>query len=316
MAETVNRKRRYDSPRRREQAAATRRSILDAAQRQFERRGYAAATMAAIASEAGVALKTVYVAFETKSGLLRALWHLLLRGDEDRRPGRRAAVVPRGARRARPREALRLTAYHSRRVKQRIGGMLEVIRNAASAIRTSRRCGTGSRPTSTTTSARSSPASTGAGPCARPRRHSRGRYPLDAQPSGRLAAARRATWLDGRASGRSGSPTRPARSSWEPIGGYASGGRAGAGDPRACGILAAQFGAWRSLVARTVRVGEVPGSNPGAPICVAARSGRGFRRFPGRSEVALWSRSARPFNDALDQERVYDRSSRPAEVSS
>ena len=26
------------------------------------------------------------------------------------------------------------------------------------------------------------------------------------------------------------------------------------------------FGAWRSLVARTVRVGEVPGSNPGAPI--------------------------------------------------
>jgi hypothetical protein len=25
-------------------------------------------------------------------------------------------------------------------------------------------------------------------------------------------------------------------------------------------------GAWRSLVARTVRVGEVPGSNPGAPI--------------------------------------------------
>ena len=28
----------------------------------------------------------------------------------------------------------------------------------------------------------------------------------------------------------------------------------------------ASFGAWRSLVARTVRVGEVPGSNPGAPI--------------------------------------------------
>ena len=38
--------------------------------------------MAAIAAEAGVALKTVYLAFETKSGLLRALWHLRLRGDE------------------------------------------------------------------------------------------------------------------------------------------------------------------------------------------------------------------------------------------
>ena len=32
-----------------------------------------------------------------------------------------------------------------------------------------------------------------------------------------------------------------------------------------CGILD-RIGAWRSLVARTVRVGEVPGSNPGAPI--------------------------------------------------
>src|ERR671933_2654168 len=74
--------RRYDATRRREQAAATRRRVLDAAQVLFERDGYAATTMAAIAAEAGVALKTVYVAFETKSGLLRALWHLRLRGDE------------------------------------------------------------------------------------------------------------------------------------------------------------------------------------------------------------------------------------------
>ena len=29
-----------------------------------------------------------------------------------------------------------------------------------------------------------------------------------------------------------------------------------------------RLGAWRSLVARTVRVGEVPGSNPGAPIAM------------------------------------------------
>ena len=78
--------RRYESPRRREQAAATRRAILDAAQSLFEHDGYTATTMAAIAAEAGVALKTVYVAFETKSGVLRALWHLRLRGDEDAAP--------------------------------------------------------------------------------------------------------------------------------------------------------------------------------------------------------------------------------------
>src|SRR6266849_1653652 len=82
MAERVK-ARRYDSPRRREQAAATRREILAAAQRLFEQQGYAATAMAAIAAEAGVALKTVYVAFETKAGVLRALWHLLLRGDEE-----------------------------------------------------------------------------------------------------------------------------------------------------------------------------------------------------------------------------------------
>src|SRR3954451_19017838 len=86
MTERVKAKRRYDSPRRREQAAATRQEILQAAQRLFEEQGYSATTMAAIAAEAGVALKTVYVAFETKSGLLRALWHLLLRGDEDEAP--------------------------------------------------------------------------------------------------------------------------------------------------------------------------------------------------------------------------------------
>ena len=84
MSESV--KRRYDSPRRREQAAETRRQILEASQRLFERDGYAATSVAAIAAEAGVALKTVYVAFGTKGGVLRALWNLLLRGDDENAP--------------------------------------------------------------------------------------------------------------------------------------------------------------------------------------------------------------------------------------
>ena len=63
MAERVNPKRRYESPHRRQQAAATRLHILQAAQRLFEQQGYVATTMAAIAAEAGVALKTVYLAF-------------------------------------------------------------------------------------------------------------------------------------------------------------------------------------------------------------------------------------------------------------
>jgi len=125
--------RRYDSPRRRAQAAATRREILEAAQRLFEREGYAATTMSAIAGEAGVALKTVYVAFETKSGVLRALWNRLLRGDRDDVPVAQQQWYREVLDERDPERQLRLNASNSRRVKTRIGAVLEVIRSAAPA---------------------------------------------------------------------------------------------------------------------------------------------------------------------------------------
>jgi AcrR family transcriptional regulator len=130
MAEHVK-TRPYNSPRRRAQAAATRREILDAAQRLFEQRGYAATSVAAIAAEADVALKTVYVTFETKSGVLRALWNLLLRGDQGdtpvaEQPWYLEVIEERDAERQ-----LRLNARNSRLVKLRVGALLEVIRNAA-----------------------------------------------------------------------------------------------------------------------------------------------------------------------------------------
>src|SRR3954469_14368891 len=131
MAETVNPRRRYESPRRREQAAATRRQILEAAEKLFAEQGYAATTMAAVAAEAGVALKTVYLAFETKSGLLRALWHLLLRGDrEEVRVGDQAwfrEVLDEPD----PERRLRLNARNSRVVKTRAGALMETLRAGA-----------------------------------------------------------------------------------------------------------------------------------------------------------------------------------------
>jgi AcrR family transcriptional regulator len=123
--------RRYESPRRREQAAATRAEILGAAQRLFEGQGYAATTMAAIAAEAGVALKTVYVAFETKSGVLRALWNLLLRGDTAAAPVAERDWYREVLEESDPERQLRLNAHNSRVVKLRIGALLEVIRSAA-----------------------------------------------------------------------------------------------------------------------------------------------------------------------------------------
>src|SRR5947207_15171817 len=75
-------RRAYNSPRRQQQAAATRRTILEAAERLFLQDGYPATTMDAIAAEAGVSLKTAYLPFSTKSGLLRALWDLRLKRDD------------------------------------------------------------------------------------------------------------------------------------------------------------------------------------------------------------------------------------------
>jgi AcrR family transcriptional regulator len=130
MAEAVK-TRRYDSARRRAQAEATRRDILHAAQRLFEEHGYAATTMAAIAAESHVALKTVYVAFETKSGVLRALWNLRLRGDDDALPVAQQDWYQEVVAEPDPRRQLRMNARNSRAVKERIGPLLEVIGSAA-----------------------------------------------------------------------------------------------------------------------------------------------------------------------------------------
>lgn len=121
----------YSSPRRQEQAAATRSAILVSARRRFEADGYGTTTIEAIAADVGVSSKTVYLAFATKAGLLRAVWDLALKGDEqpagiaERDWYRTVLDEPDGARK------LRLLARHSVVVKQRIAGVLRVIRYAA-----------------------------------------------------------------------------------------------------------------------------------------------------------------------------------------
>lgn len=76
----VKSKRRYDSSGRLEQARRNRDAILRAAERQLKERGYAGATLAAIAAEAGVSVETVYKAFGGKAGLVRALYERGLAG--------------------------------------------------------------------------------------------------------------------------------------------------------------------------------------------------------------------------------------------
>ena len=90
--------RRYATPKRDQRAAATRKAILAAAETLFLRDGYAPTSMKAIAKEAGVSEKTMYLAFGTKATLLRQVIQLAAQGDDapvppSERPEWRAVVA-------------------------------------------------------------------------------------------------------------------------------------------------------------------------------------------------------------------------------
>jgi AcrR family transcriptional regulator len=124
-------RRPYNSPRRQQQAAATRRTVLEAAERLFLQDGYPATTMDAIAAEAGVSLKTAYLPFSTKSGLLRALWDLRLKRDDTDAPVVQHEWFREVLDEPDPVRKLQLNARNSAAAKTRIGALFRVIRGAA-----------------------------------------------------------------------------------------------------------------------------------------------------------------------------------------
>jgi AcrR family transcriptional regulator len=74
-------KRRYDSAWRQAQARQTREALLDAARHRFLAEGFAATTVAVIASDVGVSVDTIYKAFGGKPGLVRAICADALAGE-------------------------------------------------------------------------------------------------------------------------------------------------------------------------------------------------------------------------------------------
>ena len=76
-------KRVYRSPLRAEQARRTRAAVLDAAERCFAERGYAAATMKDVAAQAGVAVQTVFSQGSKASLLLACVDRAVVGDDED-----------------------------------------------------------------------------------------------------------------------------------------------------------------------------------------------------------------------------------------
>jgi AcrR family transcriptional regulator len=78
--------RAYDATKRRaraeEERRQTRRRVLAAAQRLFVEQGFRGTTMADIASEAGVAMQSVYKAGRSKADLLQRVVELVVAGDD------------------------------------------------------------------------------------------------------------------------------------------------------------------------------------------------------------------------------------------
>lgn len=94
VTEDVKR-RRYDSALRSEQAARTRRAVLQAARELVVAQGYAKTSVAAIAARAGVAVDTVYASAGRKPAIMTQLVETALSGTDDVVPGPEREYVAR-----------------------------------------------------------------------------------------------------------------------------------------------------------------------------------------------------------------------------
>src|SRR5690348_10991441 len=75
-------KRAYDASGRRAQARARRRAVVLAAGELFERDGFRATTIAAIAAHAGVSAESIYKGFGSKAALAKAVFDVAIAGDD------------------------------------------------------------------------------------------------------------------------------------------------------------------------------------------------------------------------------------------
>ncbi|MBU2669120.1 TetR/AcrR family transcriptional regulator [Actinoplanes bogorensis] len=86
--------RTYDNVARREQASRRRTAILDACRELLVSSGYAGLTIKAVAAAAEVSPETIYKAFGTKRGLVKAMYDVTLAGDDAPEPlARRPEVL-------------------------------------------------------------------------------------------------------------------------------------------------------------------------------------------------------------------------------
>jgi AcrR family transcriptional regulator len=119
-------RRHYDAPRRRQQAEATRRAIVQAARKLFAQQGYQATTLQAIAQEAEVAVPTLYAVFGSKAAILSALV-TSAGADEEIRARARAALAE-----SDPKRQLRQAAHVIRSILERDADIMDLLWQAGS----------------------------------------------------------------------------------------------------------------------------------------------------------------------------------------
>jgi AcrR family transcriptional regulator len=112
-----------------EQAAQTRRRILDAAGRVFEGQGYAGARIEDIAARAGVAVPTVYKIFTNKATLLVGALNQAMAGDGDTAIEQQSWFTEQ-LDEPDPVRQLQLIARNARRLYERAGQLLSALRSA------------------------------------------------------------------------------------------------------------------------------------------------------------------------------------------
>jgi AcrR family transcriptional regulator len=133
MAEDVKPRRHYDSTGRREQARRSRWTVLETARRMFLEGGYAATTVGAIATQAGVSVETVYKAFGNKPGLLKAVFDVAVVGDDEPVPMLERDLVRRIENEPDPRQKLLMYGAHLTQSAPRSVPVQLLIRAAAAS---------------------------------------------------------------------------------------------------------------------------------------------------------------------------------------
>lgn len=124
-------KRGYHSPRRAEQAAATRRAVLEAARDLFVSNGYAATTVSDIAKAARVSLDTVYATVGRKPALLRELVETAISGVSQAVPAEHRDYVAQIGAAASARDKIDIYAQAITKIQERMAPVFLALRDAA-----------------------------------------------------------------------------------------------------------------------------------------------------------------------------------------